>query len=184
VSHKIFALFTLLACAPRPDERLGKDTTDTRRTDTGVDTGDECVPETEVFNGQDDDCDGCVDDMSFSMYFSPMYLVIRVYGGDPGGYRLGFICTDGIMAEACLDGVEACHALTTSSGTDQTAALDYVYSEDEVVPSTTTMLSSESICSYAFWDSSGACNVFYPDSEPNHYAETDCCPRPFITNPF
>ncbi len=180
----IFYLFALVACWPGPNERMDDDTEDTPDPDTGAETQDECEPEAEVFNGLDEDCNGCVDDMPWSTYFMPDLLLVTVYDGDPEGYRFGFICADGVLAEACLDGVEACHELTTGAGTDQWVALNYVDSEDEVVPSITTMLGSESTCSYALWDSSGACNALYPDGELNPYAETDCCSLPYFTNPF
>lgn len=144
--------------------------------------GDDCddqdgrYPGPEVFDGEDDDCDGCVDEPDYAVSLvssgGDTWLEVVVTQGDPHGYALGLMVEgDGWTGEACRDGVTDCHPM----GRDGQSFL-VVDDPADYNPATTTLQGSLSGLGWAFWDSAGTCTTGGEGSA--YYEAVGCCLAP------
>ena len=143
------------------------------------DDGSVDIPRTETWNGMDDDCDGCVDEVEARFTFEddaagdPM-MVVSLLNADPHGLRVGFAETSeggaGWYGEDCRNGETDCHPMAPQGGT-----LSVVHDTAEVRFGATTYFDQGRLLGSAavIWDSVGQCTAFGADAD--YYATAGCC---------
>ncbi len=143
-----------------------------------------CSASEEVWNGLDDDCDGCVDNRPLSFLWDGMgNVTIEVVGGDPSGYSFGFVenAVDGIgwEGESCLMASEGCQHLTAFEELDRAGVtLLVVESEADVELDLSTLLSTSlyAVSTKILWDSAGGCYIYEVEGmDLGYYDALGCC---------
>ena len=140
-----------------------------------TDTAYECDEgNSEVVDGRDNNCDGCVDEPIWSYLFRENsgveYLDVLLFDTPTTEMRFGFYHDDGWSGEACTAWEGECHSMSNRDIT-----LEVVDEQEEVVLGESTLFGYELAydSSMVFWSSEEAC--FSLNDDRQHYEATGCC---------
>lgn len=146
---------------------------------TDCDDGTTDIPRAETWNGMDDDCDGCIDEVDASITYADdadgnPEMVVTLRNADPHGMLVGFAETSaggaGWYGEDCRNGSTDCHPMAMQGGT-----LTVVHDTADVRFGARTYFDQGRLAGSAavFWDSEGACTAIGEGAD--YYAAAGCC---------
>lgn len=146
---------------------------------TDCNDNDPGIPSPEVWDGIDNDCNSCTDEVGVEFTFTNdgaggTTMVITLSRADPHGSWLGIAETGlggaGYYGEDCLTGTGDCHVLEAQGGTY--AVVD---DPDEVRLGSTTYFNAPRLLGSAavVWDTNGRCTALGEGAD--YYSSAGCC---------